>query len=111
MNEKDKRAYDAFVSIRDHQWKEFEEKTRLEWRLNFGIWAALIASTGAAIKANESSLGGNDEIKVVISVVVLLVLILHYVFLHWVQNNLKLCRKFQYEAEGEMRKLLKLPLV
>ncbi len=109
MKEKDKRTYDALVSVRDHQWKEFEEKTRLEWRLNFGIWAALLTSTGAVIKANECSLSGSEEIRIAIAIVVFLVIILHYSFLHWIQGSLKLCRKFQHEAEGEMRKLLSLP--
>ncbi len=104
MDEKDKREYDAWASLRDHAWCEFEEKTHLEWRLSFGIWVALLASAGAILSA--STLKGSTDIEIFAWVGVFVVAIVHARFLWWIQRSVRTSREFQREAEAEMRRLL-----
>lgn len=104
MDVDDKNEYDALVSLRDQAWREFEEKTRLEWRLSFGIWIAVLTCAGAIFKA--SALRGSLLLEFSAWIGAVIVIFVHMYFLIWIQSALRRSRSFQREAESGMRKLL-----
>lgn len=110
MNEDQKRQFDAWESMRDHAWREFEEKSGAEWRLSFGIWAALLASAGALIAAGTATVAIiRQQVTPCVIVLTVLVVVIHATFLYWVHKKLQSARCYLFEAQEEMRKLLKTP--
>jgi len=107
MTEEEKRKFDAWESLRDHAWREFVEKSSIEWRLNFGIWAALLASAGTLLAAQKKIPG--LLLLLVAPMVIVLVLIGHAAFLIWVQTRLQEARGDLDEAQDQMRKLINAP--
>lgn len=104
MNETDKHMFDAWAAIKKHEWHEFENKVRAEWRLSFGIWAAILASTGALIGAE---LRIQPTIFEYVALLVLIfVIVLHTIFLRWIQQRLKETRDNLSEAHSKMRQCL-----
>ena len=101
MEEQIKRTFDAFASVRDHAWREFEDKSRTEWRLSFGIWAALLALGGTLLTKNPKYINIS-----VLSISLTLVVLLHGWFLFWIQCKLDVARKILHETQMEMRKIL-----
>ena len=106
MEDEKKNEYDAWTCLRDHVWCEFEEKTRLEWRLSFGIWVALLSSAGAVLSADQ--LKGSILFIILTCLVIIVVAYLHARFLGWIQSSLRKSRDIQREAETKMRALLHL---
>ncbi len=106
MEEEKKNQFDAWMAMRDHAWREFEEKTRTEWRLSFGIWAALLTSSGAILSADK--LLESTTIKVSAWIMVIIVMVIHTRFLYWIQDSLRTTREYHQEAEAEMRRILDL---
>ena len=104
MKDDEKNQYDAWKCIRDHAWNEFIEKTRTEWRLSFGIWAALLSSAGAILSSRN--LNGSIGFMLLVGLAVIIVNYTHYKFLEWIQNCLAKSRKILHEADDEMRGLL-----
>lgn len=107
MTEGMKRKFDAWESIREHAWREFEDKSRAEWRLSFGIWAAVLASASALI-ANENLLGNYlmKQWPSWVFVVALGIVLGHFAFLYWIQTRLGEVRGILEQAQAEMRTLL-----
>lgn len=108
MTEEEKRKFDAWESIRDHAWREFEDKSRAEWRLSFGIWAALLASASALIASGHSTIESlMKNVPPCWFVIPALVIVIgHFAFLWWIQSKLQGARNYLSEADTEMRKLL-----
>lgn len=106
MDEKRKNEYDAWTGMRDHAWREFEEKTRTEWRLSFGIWAALLTSSGAILSSD--TLLVSPTIKLAAWIMVVVVMVIHTRFLYWIQESLRTTREYHREAEAKMRKIMDL---
>jgi ferric-dicitrate binding protein FerR (iron transport regulator) len=107
MTEDEKRKFDAWESLRDHAWREFEEKSRAEWRLSFGIWAALLASAGAMIAAGATIAKFRQQVPPCVIVLALLVVVVVQAgFLYWIQIKLQETRGYLSKAQDEMRKLL-----
>lgn len=110
MTEDEKRKFDAWESLRDHAWREFEEKSRSEWRLSFGIWAALLASAGALIAAGATVASFRQQVtSSVIVLAVLVVVLVQAVFLYWIQTKLQEARGYLSKAQDEMSTLLGAP--
>jgi small-conductance mechanosensitive channel len=107
LTEDEKRKFDAWESIRDHAWREFENKSRAEWRLSFGIWAALLASASALI-ASHQPLAVNlmKEWSCALAFLAFAILLGHFYFLYWIQTRLQEARESLSEAQGAMRHLL-----
>lgn len=104
MNEDSKRNFDAWTAMREHAWREFEDKARAEWRLSFGIWAALLASAGALIGA--STISKPPAFKYGAPIILIVLIIAHAFFLRWIQRKLEGARKYLWEAQGQMRKCI-----
>lgn len=103
MDEDTKRKFDSLMSHRDHVWAEFGDKVRAEWRLSFGIWAALLAGAGTILSAE--SLKRPFWLPWVAGATVITLLVLHLRFLLWIQRTLEKARKTLREADCAMRDL------
>jgi len=101
MEEEIKRRFDAFSSVRDHAWREFEDKSKAEWRLSFGIWAALLALGGTLLTKNSKYIN-----MYVLSISLALIVLLHGWFLYWIQCKLDNARIILHETQMAMRKIL-----
>lgn len=108
MTEDEKRTFSAWESLRDHAWREFEDKSRAEWRLSFGIWAAVLASASALIASGKPSVGNlvNQLPSCTFIFFSFFIVLGHIGFLYWIQTKLQDTRKILTEAQDEMRKLL-----
>ncbi|MBN1806388.1 MAG: hypothetical protein JW837_14160 [Sedimentisphaerales bacterium] len=104
MNNDDKNEYDAWTCLRDHAWHEFEEKTRTEWRLSFGIWAAVLSSAGAVLSADQ--LKGSTGFTLSAYLAVVIIIYIHARFLAWIQSCLSNSRDVLRQADTSMRGLL-----
>lgn len=109
MTEDEKRKFDSWQSLRDHAWREFEEKSRAKWQLSFGIWGALLATAGALIASGAKTIDRfrTQECSHFVVVAGLwAVVIAHAMFLLWTQAKLQKARERLSLADGEMRKFL-----
>jgi len=104
MTEEEKRKFEAWESIRDHAWREFEDKVNAEWRLSFGIWAALLAAAGALIGTGRTCSGVVQS--AIAYIIVSGVVVAHAFFLYWVQTKLQRAREYLLEAQRQMRSIL-----
>jgi hypothetical protein len=102
--------YDALKTLNDFNWNEFKEKTKLEWRFSFGIWAGysaiLTAYLSKIIKFEVSF------IFYLIYIIILAVIIgFHFGFLYWIQKKLRTYRYNMIIVQKKMTDLLKLTLI
>ena len=47
MDENAKSQFSALHALSEQAWRDWDHKTRHEWRLGFGAWAALLAASVA----------------------------------------------------------------
>jgi hypothetical protein len=99
MNEEKRRRFESLYNLSEQAWRDWDHKTRHEWKLSFGIWAALLAAAA-----------GFDKIRVNIplSIVVTIGLIIfgiHLIFLSWIQIRLKDYRAEMNVLAEQMRRL------
>jgi hypothetical protein len=87
MGEEAKREFDALHALSEQAWRDWDHKTRHEWRLSFGLWAALLAASAALI---QTSYRPNLAAVAIAGVVVV---VLHLRFLAWIQSRSKEFRK------------------
>ena len=83
----EKAQFDALHALTEQAWRDWDHKTRHEWRLSFGLWAALLAASAAVLQSNF-----RPPFTYVIAGGIA-VLALHLVFLAWIQARLKEHRK------------------
>jgi len=82
VKEEHKRRYDALYVASEQAWRDWDHKSKAEWKLAFSIWAALLASATAVAKA---------EIVLpwqAVGCVGLGIVALHFVFLFFIQGRL-----------------------
>jgi len=107
MTEDEKRKFDALESLRDHAWREFKHKSRAEWRLSFGIWAALLASMSVLIASNKPLVGNlMEDWLCELKLLAVAIPIGHIYFLHWIQIKLGEARDILNEAQNGMGEML-----
>jgi hypothetical protein len=87
MDENAKREFDALHALTEQAWRDWDHKTRHEWRLSFGLWAALLAASAAVL---QTTFRPHPTAVVVGGLVVF---VLHIVFLAWIQRRLREHRK------------------
>jgi hypothetical protein len=92
-----------YNALRDEAWNEFDKKTGFEWRMSFGIWAALAAATALCIKENEAL--SKTELHQYLIPAILVIIILHLIFLSWVQFTHRLNRDRQQFWSRKMASL------
>ena len=87
MDENAKRQFDALHALTEQTWRDWDHKTRHEWRLSLGLWAALLAASAAVL---QTAFRPHPAAVVVGGIVVFA---LHVVFLAWIQGRLRKHRK------------------
>lgn len=87
MDENAKRQYDALYTLTEQAWRDWDHKTRHEWRLSFGLWVALLTASAAVLQTTFRP----HPAAVVVGGI--LVFALHVVFLRWIQGRLRDHRK------------------
>jgi hypothetical protein len=87
MDDEAKSQFDALHALSEQAWRDWDHKTRHEWRLSFGLWAALLAASAALL---QTTFRPGPVLVVVAGIVVFL---LHIVFLAWIQGRLREHRK------------------
>jgi hypothetical protein len=81
--------------LADDQWREFNHKTRHEWKLSFSIWGGLLASI-TALLSGKITFTEKISLHVFLFLgvsIVIFILALHFWFLWWIQNRLQIIRK------------------
>lgn len=109
MNEDEKRKYDALQSLNDQDWAEFQEKTRLEWRLSFGLWSSMVTVIGSifAGKATDVEIAGLSWAIAAVCLCIILIG-LHLWFLLWIQKRLQNVRYNLWTVRDKMWEFLSL---
>ncbi len=91
MDENKKNEFDALKEMEKGSWAEFQEKTKLEWRLSYAIWTVIVAAVGSIIAGKAT--GTKIEIpKEIIIFLCVLPLIIHLLYLYWIQTCLRKSR-------------------
>jgi hypothetical protein len=81
MDRNDKSQFDALYALSEQAWRDWDHKTRHEWRLSFGLWAALLGASAAALQTPYQP----PLTAVVLGGVI--VLVVHVVFLAWIHRR------------------------
>ena len=107
MTEDEKRIFDSLSNLEEQQWREIENKIKLEWRLSFAIWGSLLAASAAIIggKLHFRNLP-IEQIMLSVLVIIFLVVILHVLFLYWIQRSLQRRRKSLWVLRKAMEELI-----
>ena len=87
MDENAKRQFDALHALTEQAWRDWDHKTRHEWRLSFGLWAALLAASAVLLQTTFRP----HPTAVVVGGIAAFVL--HVVFLAWINGKLREHRK------------------
>jgi hypothetical protein len=82
-----KSQFDALHALSEQAWRDWDHKTRHEWRLSFGLWAVLLAASAALLQTTF-----RPGLMFVV-VAGLAVLVVHVVFLAWIHRGLREYRK------------------
>jgi hypothetical protein len=86
MDENAERDFDALHALSEQEWRDWDQRSRHEWRLSFGVWGALLAASAAGV---------NTDFRPSLCFVIIagfIVLGLHIWFLIWIQGRLKTFR-------------------
>jgi hypothetical protein len=105
MTGDESRDFDALSKLTDQAWREWDHKSRAEWRLTFGIWGALLAAAAAVSKA---------EVQLpwlVGAIMGFIVLVVHWRWLFWMRKVLNYYRSAMEHAVTRMCALAILPEV
>ena len=115
MNDETRRRYQALQSLNDQNWAEFQEKTRLEWRLSFGLWTSIVTVIGSIFAGRATNIDLNilkwPAVCLATSLAAFLCVALiglHIWFLLWIQKRLNDIRANLRTVRSEMWELLKL---
>jgi hypothetical protein len=107
MDNDGKKQFDALAALCDHAWKEFEEKSRVEWRLSFAVWAAILSA--AAVVVSTDAFEPPTWAVLISGLVLTAIGGLHLWFLHWVQRKLGEARTSLSESQAKLCELVGLP--
>jgi hypothetical protein len=97
----DKAQFDALHALSEQAWRDWDHKTRHEWRLSFGLWAAVLAASAALL---QTKFRPGLPLVVVAGIVVV---VLHVIFLAWMQGWLREYRKEYLALRARMPALVR----
>jgi len=89
MGQQDAHDAELIKLLYEASWRDWENKSKHEWRLSFGIWGAMLASVTLLIKEDLRLEWWQPTIAVVI------IFSVHWRFLIWIRRSLKHYRKLQ----------------
>lgn len=104
MDENSKHLFDSFHKLSEQSWRDWDHKSRHEWRLSFGIWGALLAACAAKAKVTVS------VPAIVPFSVGALVATTHVFFQWWIQRALTQYRNGFWDSHARMREIVALPV-
>jgi hypothetical protein len=87
MDENAKCQFDALHALSEQAWRDWDHKTRHEWRLSFGLWAVLLAASAALLQTTFR------PGLIVVLLAGAAVFLVHVVFLAWIHSGLRRYRK------------------
>lgn len=96
------------AKLADDRWREYENKSRAEWKLSYSVWATLLAATATLLTKTQSILVCRSTLLVVVIAFAVVALATHWWFLEWVHGKLGSLRKEMNQIVKKRRKLLKL---
>ena len=114
MNETDKdelprsTELEHLGKLADDRWREYDSKSQAEWKLSYGIWAALLAATGALLSRPFPNSFSCSWLLPAASSFVAGAFIVHCLFLVWIQRKLRALRLEMNPILKRRRKLLNL---
>ena len=100
MDQEQRYFFQSCQELTEQHWRDWDHKTRYEWKLSFGYWAALLTMTAAVLK---------ERIDVPIWLLASfcgIALILHLNFLRWIQSKLKNNRAEISLIQKKMREMV-----
>jgi hypothetical protein len=107
-----KRTVDAWQALLNYWWGEYQEKTKLEWKISIIIWAVLASAIGGILADKIShemkQLIGNHPILLRNTMVGFLIGLsaIHEIFIWWIQRRLKEIRTTISEIRKGIHELL-----
>jgi len=107
MTKDEERIFDSLSALEKQQWREIENKIKLEWRLSFAIWGSLLAASAAIIggKLHFRNLP-MEQIMLSSLAIVFFVVTLHVLFLYWIQQSLQIRRESLWVLRKAMGELI-----
>jgi hypothetical protein len=114
MSEKDKdelprlAELEHLAKLADDRWREYDSKSQAEWKLSYGIWAALLAATGALLSRPTTNPLSCSWLVPAAFVFVAAAFIVHGLFLNWIQQKLRALRLEMISILKRRRGLLNL---
>lgn len=108
MDENAKRIFDAWATLLNQAWQEYQDKVRAEWRLSFGIWGALLATIGTVVgDSGMSRIEQHITCPTYVAATLGIVIIIgQFCFLYWIQKRLHDARHAMWECQRQMRPML-----
>lgn len=97
------------AKLADDRWREYDSKSQAEWKLSYGIWAALLAATGALLSRSTTNPLSCSWLLPAAFVFVAAAFIIHCLFLNWIQQKLRALRLEMISILKRRRELLNLP--
>lgn len=85
VSEDAKREFDALHALSEQVWRDWDHKSKHEWRLSFGLWAALLASSAALLQTEYRP---TQTQTLIIGGGLVVLILLHVWFLAWIQGRL-----------------------
>lgn len=98
---------DDYIKWRNILWAEYQEKTALEWKFAYSLWAALFGIASVAV-ADKLSIPKLEFDLITLVSAILLINILHAAFLFWAQGRLKELRIAINEVDLSIKNSLKI---
>ena len=105
VDEDTKRTFDCLHALSEQEWRDWDHKTRHEWRLGFALWAALLAASVALLVTDYRPAG------IAISLIGALVIVLHAGFLARIQTRSRDYRRAYLAIRSRMPENVRPPAV
>lgn len=96
------------AKLADDRWREYDHKSQAEWKLSYSIWGAQLAAGGALLTADIFIERANLALLLVVFVA--LALLIHFLFLLWIQRRLREIRDQMRPILERRQELLRLPI-
>ncbi|MEW6688310.1 MAG: hypothetical protein AB1452_04365 [Pseudomonadota bacterium] len=104
----DSAQLEHLAKLADDRWREYENKSRAEWKLSYSVWATLLAATAALLTKTQDILECRSTLLAAAIAFAVAAFAIHWWFLDWVHGKLGCLRKEMNKIVEKRRALLKL---
>jgi hypothetical protein len=109
MNPTDKVQFEALDAFRGRLWQEYEDKSKVEWRFSYSLWATLLAASGVVV-ANNATVGNLGVSGGVAFGIAAVATFLEAIMLCWIHKRLCQTRQKLQVIDAAMVSLLHINL-